>query len=157
MFKKLKLLEKGTIKTGLSSVCLVNEPNKALLWFRTKFQQSNYSTCSVRLFGIDTEVICLCHHYEVLNLGTFLLLSSCLYLPQSHRHTMKRPMPWAWSDGEDDSSSDDSSTLDTDKEANDGSNKINNAKISGTPSQPSKGKASRGKMVYIVRSLVRLD
>ncbi|KAE9460687.1 hypothetical protein C3L33_07474, partial [Rhododendron williamsianum] len=56
---------------------------------------------------------------------------------------MKRPMPWAWSDGEDDSSSDDSSTLDTDKEANDGSNKKNDTKISGTPSQPSKGKASR--------------
>lgn len=77
-----------------------------------------------------------------------MLLTSCLYLPQSHFHTMKRAVPW--SDDEDDSSSDDSSTLDTDTESNDGSNKKNKTKISGTPSQPSKGKTSRGNLFILL-------
>ncbi|KAH7837347.1 hypothetical protein Vadar_012829 [Vaccinium darrowii] len=55
-----------------------------------------------------------------------------------HFHTMKRRMPW--SDGEDDSSSDDSSTLDTDTESNDGSDKKNNTKISGTGTSSKRSK-----------------
>ncbi|KAA8550834.1 hypothetical protein F0562_002518 [Nyssa sinensis] len=52
---------------------------------------------------------------------------------------MKRAMPW--SDGDDDSSSDESSTLDTDTEANDGTGK-NNTRIGGISGQPSKEKTS---------------
>ncbi|XAR58569.1 hypothetical protein NMG60_11014017 [Bertholletia excelsa] len=52
---------------------------------------------------------------------------------------MKRSMPW--SDGEDDSSSDESSTLDTDTESNDGSSK-NKSKTSVTSSRQSKEKTS---------------
>ncbi|XP_057460898.1 uncharacterized protein LOC130751331 [Actinidia eriantha] len=52
---------------------------------------------------------------------------------------MKRAMPW--SDGEDDSSSDESSTLDTDTESNDGSGE-NNKKSSVISGRPSKGKTS---------------
>ncbi|XP_057482971.1 uncharacterized protein LOC130769741 isoform X2 [Actinidia eriantha] len=53
---------------------------------------------------------------------------------------MKRAMPW--SDEGDDSSSDESSTLDTDTESNDGSGK-NNKKSSVISSRPSKGKTSQ--------------
>ena len=52
-----------------------------------------------------------------------------------------------WSDGEDDSSSDESSTLDTDTESNDGSGE-NNKKSSVISSRPSKGKTSEGNLFF---------
>ncbi|KAL6968285.1 hypothetical protein U1Q18_034088 [Sarracenia purpurea var. burkii] len=72
----------------------------------------------------------------VLNPDSFLDTSFLFDLEsQSCLYTMKRALPW--SDGEDDSSSDESSTLDTDTESNDGSGKNNT-----NSSRPSKGKTS---------------